>query len=315
MLPNRDVDLGEPLMFAIAPLFRPPAMPRLLRAVGLAALLTAAQCWPIAAADAAPRALDDCLLADARDGVLHEFDWLSACLIAGGVTDECERMTQRSLLAATLERAQANSHSGTILQRAAAIHEQLHRLVLTGRYDKHATDLRRTLATGDYNCLSATVLYVELCRRAGVSVEIWSQPGHVYCAVGERAVRIEPASGQWRSAPLGVTTSAPVRRITSVQLVAKFFYNRGIELLERHEFAVGIDALRLACQLDPLDADARTNLLAGLNNWALVLAEQDQPAAAAALIARGLAIDPDFAPLVANERYVAELVRVGAHSP
>jgi tetratricopeptide (TPR) repeat protein len=290
-------------------------MPRLLRTVCLAALLVAAQCWRIWAADDASRSLDDRLLADTRDGMLQDFDLLSACLIAGGVTGERELMTDRSLLAAALERAQHIPQQDTAQQRAAAIHEQLHRLVLTGRYDKHATDLRRTLSAGHYNCLSATELFVERCRRAGVPVEIWSQPGHVYCVLGERAVRIEPASRPWRSAPLGVTTSAPARRITPVQLVGKFYYNRGIELLERHEFAAGIDALRLACRLDPLDADARTNLLAGLNNWALELAERDQPAAAAALIARGLAIDPDFAPLVANERYVAERARVRAPLP
>lgn len=295
-------------------------MPRLLRWVCLtalfwAALFSAAPGLRSVAADAASGSLESRLLADARDGMLHDFDLLSACLIAGGVTGERELMTERSLLAAALARAQHIPQQGTAQQRAAAIHEQLHRRVLTGRYDKHATDLRRTLATGDFNCLSATVLFVELSRRAGVAVEIWSQPGHVYCALGDRDVRIEPGSRQWRSAPLGVSTGIPARRITPLQLVGKLSYNRGIELLERHEFAAGIDALRLACQLDPLDADARTNLLAGLNNWAIELAEQDQPAAAAALIARGLAIDPAFAPLVANDRYVAELAKVRAHLP
>jgi hypothetical protein len=82
-------------------------------------------------------------------------------------------------------------------------------------------------------------------------------------------------------------------------------------LLQRRQFEPGVAALRLACQLDPEDADAQANLLAGLNNWAVALAD-DQPAAAAALIARGLAIDPDYAPLVANRRYVAE--RIGGRN-
>ena len=59
-------------------------MSRLIRWVCLAALLWAAPCLRIGAADAAAHSLDDRLLADSRDGVLHEFDWLSACLIAGG---------------------------------------------------------------------------------------------------------------------------------------------------------------------------------------------------------------------------------------
>jgi len=200
-------------------------------------------------------------------------------------------------------------------ERAAAVLEQLHDKVLTGRYDKQATDLPRTLTTGDYNCLSALVMYVELCNRADVPLEIWSQPGHVYCVLAGWNLRIEPASGQWRAAPQDIQHDLPARRITPVQLVGKIYYNRGVELLQRRAFEAGVEALRMACQLDPHDADARTNLLAGLNNWALALVAQDQPAAAAALIARGLAIDPAFAPLVANARYVAELARVRVPLP
>ena len=211
---------------------------------------------------------------------------------------------------AALDEARIPLRSQTDVQtRAAALHAELHRTILTGRYDKHASDLSHSIASGDYNCLTATALYVELCRRAGVPLEIWAQPGHVFCLVGTPPLRVEAAVGQFPCTNLFAAHSL-ARRITPIQLAARFAYNRGIELLERREFEPGIAALRLACQLDPEDADARSNLLAGLNNWALALAEQDQPAAAAALIARGLAIDPHFAPLVANERYLAERVRV-----
>jgi len=257
--------------------------------------------------------LDERLLADAQDGELGQFDLLSACLIAGRVADAEELVTQRQQLFAAIDGMLAQGPlMGTAAERAEELLRRLHVAVLTGRYDKQATDLRRVIATGDFNCLSATVLFGAVCERANISVEYWSQPGHVYCRLSERGQRIEPASRQWGSAPQSLQASAPARRITPVQLVGKFYYNRGVEQLQRREFEAGIASLRRASQLDPLDADAPANLLAGLNNWALALVEQDQPVAAAALIGRGLAIDPGFAPLVANRRYLAERVRAAA---
>lgn len=265
---------------------------------------------PCAAADPAPLATQ--LLTDARDGRLDRLDFLSACLIAGGTDDADQLAARRASIADAVGRAALPPPAADFHARAAALHAELHRTILTGRYDKHASDLSGALATGDYNCLTATALYVELCRRAGLPLAIYAQPGHVFCVVGSPPLRIEPAciaTGSAVARPFAHAATTPARRITPIQLAARFAYNRGIELLERRQFEPGIAALRLACQLDPHDASARTNLLAGLNNWALALVEQDQPAAAAALIARGLALDPHFAPLVANKRFIADRLR------
>jgi hypothetical protein len=276
-----------------------------------AALIIAWIVVPLAAgADPIPLARQ--LLVDARDDRLDQHDLLSACLVAGGVTGADELRVRRARVAAALDAANLRlSAAADVQDRAAALHGELHRTILTGRYDKHASDVVHTVASGDYNCLTATTLYAELCRRAGVPLEIWAQPGHVSCLVGTPPLRVEAAVRQFPCAS-HVAAGSLARRITPIQLAGRFAYNRGIELLERREFEPGIAAIRLACQLDPHDADARANLLAGLNNWALALAEQDQPAAAAALIARGLAIDPHFAPLVANQRYVAERAQVSS---
>ncbi len=269
--------------------------------------LALASCPCTIAAGAGPLAQQ--LLADARDARLDQHDLLSACLVAGGAIEADDLRTLRARIAAALDEARLPLPLHADVQaQAAALHEILHRTILTGRYDKHASDLAHTIASGDYNCLTATALYAELCHRAEVPLEIWAQPGHVFCIIGSPPLRVEPASRQFASSGQFATSSL-AQRITPIQLAGRFAYNRGIELLERREFEPGISALRLACQLDPHDGDARSNLLAGLNNWALALADQDQPAAAAALIARGLAIDPHFAPLVANERYISERVR------
>jgi tetratricopeptide (TPR) repeat protein len=241
------------------------------------------------------------LLADAADGVLDRFDLPSACLIASGVGGQRELAELQSRLAVALGSIELAASDAPAGEQARAILRQLHERILTGKYDDQATDLRRALIGGDYNCLSALVLYVELCRRADVPLVIRSQPGHVYCELS-REQRIEPASRTWLDAQTSALEAAASRAITPVQLVGKVYYNRGITQLERCEFAAGIESLEHACRLDRLDADARTNRLAGLNNWALALVEEGNTSAAAALIARGLTIDPHFAPLVANER-------------
>jgi tetratricopeptide (TPR) repeat protein len=247
--------------------------------------------------------LETQLLADAADGELDRFDLPSACLIAAGVGDQRELGELQSRLALALGSVEVAAADAPADEQARAILRQLHERVLTGKYDEQATDLRRTLASGDYNCLSALVLYVELCRRADVPLVIRSQPGHVFCEL-PGAQRIEPASRTWLDSRTSTPRTTASRTITPIQLVGKVYYNRGITQLERREFAAGIESLQHACRLDPLDADARTNLLAGLNNWALALLEQGDTNAASALITRGLAIDPHFAPLVANQRYL-----------
>jgi hypothetical protein len=280
-----------------------------LRWVSVLVLLAAVPCSGADVVDVQACSLEKELLADARDGALGRFDLPTACLIASGVSDRAELSHQRMLLADAAARIQPlNLTPLPPEERARAILHRLHAEMLTGRYDKQATDLRRTLAGGDFNCLSALVLYLELCRQAGLPLEIWSQPGHVFCMPQGRTLRIEPASRQW-PAPLSArSSSAQPRRITPLELVGKFYYNRGVQLLEQRQFEQGVALISMAGRLDPHDADAQANLLAGLNNWALALCQQEQHAAAAALIARGLALDPQFPPLLANERYVRGLI-------
>ena len=233
-------------------------------------------------------------------------DLPTACLIASGVDRNAELIAARNRLDGVCKSIAPPSLSALPLSdRARVVFLRLHARVLTGRYDRRATDWRIALDQRDYNCLSALVLYHEMCRRADVPLELWAEPGHVHGRLG--GLRIEPTSDKWPLQPSSVAASE--QRITAQQLVGRCHYNRGIELLESRQFAGGVAALQMASQLDPLDADARENLLAGLNNWALELTQDEQHAAARSLIARGLAIDPAFPPLVANQRYLQSLMR------
>lgn len=215
----------------------------------------------------APRsdaALDQRLLADAADCTLNDLDFLSACLIAGGVSDPAELVEYRELLA------------------------RRHTPILTGNYQADASDLREALRTGNYNCLSSAALRWELARRAGTELQIWSRPGHVWLSDPAAAVPRDPAA----------------RQITPLALAGKFAYNRGLVLLQEGRHAEGLACMRLALRLDPADREARINLLAGLNNWAAELCSEKRYGEARVLIDQGLAIDAAYAPLVANARYV-----------
>jgi hypothetical protein len=249
------------------------------------------------------------LLADSADGKLDQFDLFSAALIAGGVSDEgeladCHKRLSDALAgctpAALVEMATD--------QRAETLVRILHKQVLVGRYDREATDLRITLDRGDYNCLSALVLFAELCRQADIELEFCALSGHVYCRLaGDPHGRIEPTRREPAPPPPTAATSpAEPRSITPIELLGRFYYNRGVACLAAHEYALGIELLRTACRLDPRDSDARANLLAGLNNWALALLAADETAAATRLIEIGLVIDPTFAPLQANAEYVRQ---------
>jgi hypothetical protein len=182
-------------------------------------------------------------------------------------------------------------------QRAAAIQAALRQRVLTGSYDQAASDLRVTLASGDYNCLSAAALCYDLCRGAGIELDIWSCPGHVWLQTADGLV-LEPAAPV--DAPRRATRAG--RRLTPHELVGKFYYNRGVQFLSRGQYAAGLDLVRTALAHDPQDRDARENLLAGINNWAAEHLRARRYQEAALLIRQGLAIEPAYGRLVANQR-------------
>jgi hypothetical protein len=252
------------------------------------------------------QSLDQRLLLDAADGELDDHDFISAALVASGVSDDCELATWRR---AYEEQAAAIDlpAAGPIKMRLKAIQAALHEQFLTGTYVASASDLRATLTSGDYNCLSALAIHWDLCWRAGLFLEIGSQPGHVHLLLAE-GIGIESGIRQ----PIDqqrLLISRESRQLTLIELLGKFYYNRGVEQLREGRFEAGLTLLETSLQLDPADSDARENLAAGLNNWAVEHCRRDRYDLAAPLIAQGLSIEPAFAPLVTNERLVREKLR------
>jgi hypothetical protein len=252
------------------------------------------------------------LLADARDGDL-QLDLIDAALISSGVTDRSERTR---LLRIRDERYAALG-LGVICnlpvqERAPALLAAMHRKLLRGAFRPTATLIQETLTGGDFNCVTATILFHDLCRRCNVPVEIVAQSGHVASRLTTvPPLEIETTREDWFDRPADVISqtaklrAAQQKRVISpAELLGRVYYNRALAALEQKQFARAIDLLRLSLALDPRDRDAHENLLAGLNNWALDLCDSNEFAAAAERIADGLQLQADHAQLRSNDLHV-----------
>jgi tetratricopeptide (TPR) repeat protein len=282
--------------------------------------------------------LDVRIACDAADGKLDEFSLPAAALVAAGVHDP-EVLAQyeqqfdawgdelgRDLRRRTVSGSRG-AIAGTPRERARAIFEFLHRRILTGSYDADCTELTRTLDEGTYNCVSSLLLYRALCQRFVVDVKAVETPGHSLAMLVTEgmAFEIETTCPDWfelsdagrrrRQVRAGPdqryanenhpekARGAAHRELSGPALVAIVYYNRAIDLLHRDAFAQAVAANQMALRLDPASVDARENLLATLNNWALDLFDRGEREQSLAVLQFGLAAAPDHAKLRRN--YVA----------
>lgn len=282
----------------------------LLRSWGLALilLLPALLSAPSLASDEAR------LLADAADGRLDEVGLLDAAVIAGGGSQADLRAARQKLAAQWLEVGEPLIDTLPPADRPRAILSALHRLVLTGNYQAECTEVQRTLESGDYNCVTATVLYLDLCRRHGLTGSAVAIPAHVYCRLqGKHEQDIQTTCQDWfdvagrNSSAFAKQVAAqatPPRVLSDIELLGKVYYNRGVSQLEAHQYGAAIVLLKTSLALDPRDEPARNNLLAAHNNWALALCDAGEFASAADKLTAGRTIDAQYGALQTNDLYV-----------
>jgi len=255
------------------------------------------------------------LLDDAYDGQLQQLDFIEAALIASGQSDPAERTRWLRVRAARYAQIDfAGIGRLPPVHRAPAVLAGLHREILAGKFLPSATLLQTTLVSGDFNCVTATVLYYDLCMQAGVPVEILAQSGHVNCRLlsgGHEEVETtrrdwfaKLAAEQFESVVVAKPRVEDRRAISPVQLLGRIYYNRALAALEQRDFAAAVNLLQVSIMLDEQDRDARENLLAGLNNWALSLCAAGEFSTAAEKIATGLKLDSKYQPLRTNELHV-----------
>lgn len=260
-----------------------------------------------------PSSLEGALVDDAADGHLNGFTLWEGALIASGVDDERHldalQPLWAELTAAVGSQVDAASDAA---ESAEYVFDFLHHRLLRGTYRESCTEVTELLESGDYNCVSATVLYQCLCRAAGLSPFAVATATHVRTRfASDEVFDVETTCRDWfaiarrdASAQFIRVEVQATRPLTDVQLLGKIFYNRAVTLLEQRQYAAAVQLLQQSLRLDPQDPLAQENLLAGVNNWALAECDAGRYAFAAALVTDGLAADPRYGPFLTNDVHI-----------
>ncbi len=267
--------------------------------------------------------LEDKLFADASDGQLDGHSLLEAALIASGAEDTKTLSRHNTQLADLVtEFRKSNDKTAEPRLLATALFKFMHARVLRGNYRIECTDLRNALSQGDFNCVSASVLYNCLAGRAGLEVRGLEIPGHAMSRVliPGGTLDVETTCPSWFclmddpkkqaemvKKTLGRDTAkarATAREVSPVEMVAMIYYNRGVDLLAGKKFEQAAVANAKALWLDPSSTTARGNLLATINNWAIALGGRKRFADAIDLLHRGLTLDPRYPTFAPNYVHV-----------
>ena len=248
------------------------------------------------------------MLADAADGRLDGHSLLEASLIAGGTTDHTElRRLNQHFETIAQELLSSRDPNAAALERAATIRAFLHERVLD-EYRSNASDVAKTLENGDFNCVSASVLFVALAQHCGLNAHAVQLPEHVRCEVIAEGLAIpiettSPTAGGGH--PLGPPSRRNrARALSPVELIATIYYNRGVLAFDSGNLQAAIDLNTIATQLDPGCQAARDNLLAAINNRVVELVKSNEASQALRLLDEGLQIDPAYRPFLANRAYL-----------
>lgn len=163
------------------------------------------------------------LLDDARDGTWDSFELFTAALIAEGNTETEALRNYKLQMDRIVSRINAEAKADSKLfskeDLTKKIFTSLHGDVLKGRYDINCTDLGQVLETGNYNCVSATVMFNVIAQRLGLDVCGLEMPGHalsrVKLANGEY-IDLETTCANWFS-----LKDATARRSATMEKVAR----------------------------------------------------------------------------------------------
>lgn len=251
------------------------------------------------------------LIDDLQDGNLSDHPLLAACLIAAGL-DGADFARYHAIW----------QHQREILIRQAQtppeLLEAMHRVLLR-EYVHDADSVQQLLDSGEYNCMSASFIFLTLCQEAGWEACAVTTRGHVRVHVHQFPDQdVETTCAQWRTAlvPTGIAEidlergrSDAWRALSTAQFLAKIYFNRATRALQTGRWSDAIELASIACQLDPDDHSAAENRLAAYNEWALAAWQANQRELALSLIEQALRWAPDNATLLANRHYLQTAAR------
>lgn len=250
------------------------------------------------------------LMADAEDGKLDQFSFDEALLIASGATDRKDRnayLAQLDQIEAKATEALAGGDEkrdeGDLLLRF------LHDDVMASGYLRDQTDLRATLDAGKFNCVSSTALFNLVAARLGHEVRAAAIPEHVFSLYfdGDEWIKVETTNREGfltdRNPPPS-DSNAERREVGRIGLVSILYFNRGVALAKRKNYADAVIASLTALRLDPANDAAALNTVAFLNDWALVLSNDHQYERAIDVVALGLRAAPHDSALLNNHKFI-----------
>ena len=215
--------------------------------------------------------------------------------------------------------------------KAEFILDFMHQKVFV-KYVLEGTTINNLLEHGYYNCVTASLLFCSLAEKAGLNVTAVELPGHAMCWVylsdGER-LEVETTCGNWfkyRNDPETqqkvicklIRDASPQLKdqsdkmlllqvpqpISDKRLIAKIYYNRGVDLLSSGDYAGALEANAIAYCLDLQSETTFGNLLATMNNWAIALCREGKYEEATALLREGLRHQPNYPPFKNNHTHV-----------
>ncbi len=253
--------------------------------------------------------------AASRPATLQEMAWA-----AEGNLSEADRTDAHDRLAKHLSWMEDNLPRQwgryNLQERAAWVFETMHKRLLFGKYDEDQNSLSQALLKGDYNCVSATILYQILTERAGLPTVAMQTRGHVWCRLLSRPeLDVETTCATWfllephdQGQSPAVKAADQARTLSARGLAAKIPYNKASQAAAGGDYPGAIEYLNFALSLDPQDEAAMRNRSAILNNWAVACIGQKDCQTALDILQRMEQQQPHDPDLEANRTKIVDAV-------
>ncbi len=228
--------------------------------------------------------IEESMVAQWRSKGSLQRDLTAAILIAEGLNSPSEIEGFKTSLARVYTALDSQIQTGqTTFDKGRKISDYLHQNVLR-EYVKDA-QFKLLFKSGQFNCVSSTVLYYLCASRYHIPLKIYTTPNHVYCAIRQTdgsEVRIEPTSpGGFDFKPktqdgllkyfqeFQLVTPAEIKRynfdgvykrvkdrtrhIAPEMLISVVYNNTGVYYWNRKSYQEAMDSYEKALLIDPKD--------------------------------------------------------------
>lgn len=244
------------------------------------------------------------LLKDVADAQLDKFSLFEASLVVAGHNTK-EVSAYRKQLESSIGRCRKTLPQSNRKTRLKAIFQHLSKDFLYGEYRADLFDVGQTLRDGEFNCLTATVLFQTFCRAYSIDSRVLWEPSHVqcWCPMSTKAgyiIETTASAPDNAISPLTYSVDLQSRELSNTEFVGKIFYNRGVRALMTDRYPEALLSTWACCVLDDADRPAQSNLRACINNWALMSAQKRDIDLVQRLFDVGMKLDPDYEPFTRN---------------